>query len=42
MNLQNRDLENKIMVTKGGEGLFHINLEFEISRYKLQYIKEIT
>ena len=32
------DIENKLLVTKG-EGGGGINYEFEISRYKLLYIK---
>ena len=32
------DIENKLMITKGGSG-GRIILEFEISRYKLLYIK---
>ena len=36
------DLENKFTVTKGERGGGGINKEFEISRYKLLYIKSIN
>ena len=36
------DLENKFMVTKGERGWGGIKKEFEISRYKLLYIKSIN
>ena len=36
------DIENKLSVTKGKKGGGGINQEFQMSRYKLLYIKKIN